>query len=123
MKVLPADVYDTMELIAEAYGGIGADRTYVNKDEKFQHIVREAERRPMCLIGFCRFASDSGVIFDNTLMAIFDDLGINYYDNNKAVYKAIGLENEHEYSPRYAANPIRISWQEWCKQLNVVRGE
>lgn len=119
MKVLDKDVYDTMELIAEAYGGIGADRTHVKENGKFpdngEPII------PMCLIGFCNFAI--GYNKHKDLLDIFEDIDIIYSDNNRAVYKVLGLPTEKIYSLEYAIDPRRISWQDWCKELDVVRGE
>lgn len=47
-RVLPADVYDTLELVAYGYGGIGAVWLYGDNGE------------PYCAYGAAEFATDTG---------------------------------------------------------------
>lgn len=115
MRVLDADIYDTMELVAEAYGGIGADRTHESYIDQI----------PLCLNGFCEFVTGSSRLFYNsaacTLLKDFDAIGITYMQNNRAVYNRLGFKGREAYSVP-AASLRRISWAEWCEELGVVRG-
>lgn len=131
MKVLPADVYDTMELIAEECGGIGADRTCVFDNDKFWDEKEASKgngpRKPMCLIGFCEYAVNSPQWLPEyeEFARNFSLLGITYRENNKAIYNRLGLRHHayETYLLEYEQDPRRISWQDWCEELGVVRGE
>lgn len=129
MKVLPADVYDTMELIAEKFGGIGADRTHVYDNDKFLDEKAASKGKgpdkPLCLIGFCEYAVNSQQWLPEyeEFTRNFRLLGITYRENNRAVYNRLGLPIYSTYLVEYEQDPRRISWQDWCEELGVVRGE
>lgn len=108
VRVLPADVYDTLELSALAYGGIGAQRFY---DQDYP--VGE----PYCAFGHAYFASgstDSPYMTDNKITAALVKAGIYVADNDKAVRR---------YNTQLGRHPnARIPFDDWCRILNVRRG-
>lgn len=97
-RVLPADVYDTLEFSALAFGGIGKDSYYVFAADRATILG------PCCAAGHLAFARG-------------DD----------ADYWAHMLLQEHDCGPDENDGAIRdsedrISFPEWCRRLNVVRG-
>lgn len=84
--MLPADVYDTLELSALAYGGIGGGFY-------FSHGI------PCCPLGHARAA---GILWRELFAA----------DINECV-------NDHALGDAGQ----RVSFEEWCRRLNVVRSE
>lgn len=107
-RVLPADVYDALDLSALAFGGIGGGRV---KDDCFT---------PLCAAGHARFLDSgkangrAGVVRD-TLDAVFvgDDFVVGVND------RAVAAINRRKGAPSYA----RVTFEEWSQELNVVRGE
>jgi hypothetical protein len=98
-RVLPADVYDTLELSALAYGGIGGGMYFEYGAADFR------PKGPLCAIGHIAFAMP-GEPPDNTWDAVDLLWPIDSTDNDRAVGKSGN----------------RISFAEWCRRLNVVRG-
>jgi hypothetical protein len=101
-RILPADVYDTLELSALAYGGIGAGHYFDYGD-----LTRP--KAPRCAFGHAYLATTtSGRAFDwaeNQLTDALTMADISPQDNDAAVGAA-----------------ERIPFAEWCRRLNVVRG-
>ena len=93
---MPADIYDTLELSALRYGGIG------------RLHVRDVRRWPCCLIGH---RGNSGIPWS----ADADELYPTVYENDGAVYRI----NVVRGSPRNA----RVSWAAYCAELNIQRDE
>ena len=117
--VLPADVYDTLELSAHVYGGIGAGRFYEYKESMFGNSDPIA---PMCLVGHIEDVANDD--FDNagndavkeiaqiierelgsTVLTVFND-------------RAVETINKRKNAP----DDARVSWEEYCTELNIVRG-
>lgn len=102
-RVLPADVFDTLELSALAFGGIGKGRYFDFAGDK---VVA-----PVCIIGhgYCA-ASKSGFPFDHSdaevILTALYNAGITVGVNDDAV-----------------GGDGSIDFPEWCKRLNVVRGD
>lgn len=92
-RVLPADVYDTLELSALAYGGIGG-RDWTDRHD-----------RPLCVMGHAIEAAP------------------DFRSEYTPFYKALVRANIH-LATNDAAVPSRrrVSFREWCRRLNVVRG-
>lgn len=100
-RVLPADVYDALELSATAFGGIGADHWFI--DEK-----------PCCARGHAMFVMPEGGQL-TTCIQVLTGVGISADVNDDAVWTI----NERRGRSRNS----RVPFAEWCKELNVVRGE
>lgn len=111
MRVLPADVYDTLEFSALAFEGIGSWNVY----------ARPAPSLPAdpnytcCIIGHAIVAADDDSQ-DNPIVRTLDTAQIDVIKNDKAV-------NEINQRKGVSDLDARITFQEWCKELNVVRGE
>jgi hypothetical protein len=90
--VLPADVYDTLEFSALAYGGIGSGEWWHGG-------------APVCYVGHLNFAGVISAVWNSAPFGIDEEM------NDVAVAGKFG-----EVRPR-------ISFSEWCKRLNVVRGK
>lgn len=108
--VMPADLYDTIEFAALAFGGIGAGRDF-EPDEEL--------RCPVCVHGLARVAgaettADGGYL-PNELNIQLEDLGIGRVQNDIAV-EAINR--------RRGGRPTdaRVTFRAWAKELNIVRG-
>ena len=107
-RVLPADVFDTLELAAYAYGGVGAGSDYQYSEDG---------ELPLCVFGLACEAGGSsfvGPVPDALGMA-----GISRGTNDEAV-RAINI--------RKGLSPHRLNSRvdfltEWVPELNVVRGE
>lgn len=101
-KVLPADVYDALELSAWEFGGIGASEW------------EDAVGRPLCIHGHRRFITENLEQHWEVGQALYA-AGLSMDANDHAV-RAINA--------RYGAPPnARVPFNKWCKELNVVRGE
>lgn len=106
--VLPADVYDTLELSALAEGGIGYGR--------FSTATVGGAEQPCCIIGHakaCDYESQRtewGTIWQALLRA---EIGVSF--NDRLISDAIGS---------VAANQgVRLSWDAYVKLGNIVRGD
>ena len=104
-RVLPADVYDTLEFSALAFGGIGRGKM----NNRFDI--------PYCAIGHaqaaCGFSFDGG----------YEDSGADPSPITREL-EAIGIDwRVNDYVLRDISVSTRISFPEWCKALNVVRGK
>ena len=93
-RVLPADVYDTLEFSALVYGGIGRDLYWDYNDT------------PCCIHGHAMMAAGSASWINslNPIVIALRDAGIHEKLNDRAV------------------GDDRISFRTWCRRLNVVRG-
>lgn len=103
-RVLPADVYDTLELAAEAFGGVGANFMFHGGDF----------HRPCCAHGLAAFAQ--GGIIGPMTYTLFD-FGISGEANDIAVYAINARKDPGGY------NDTPVSFAAWCAELGVVRGD
>ena len=101
-RVLPADVYDTLELVAYAYGGIGAVRLYDLSGGE-----------PYCIYGAAGFATGTSG-YESPVAEALRRAYIGIVTNDVAV----AAINRRRGKPERARVPFRL----WCKELNVVRG-
>jgi len=108
--VLPADMYDALEFSAFVYGGIGAG--------SFTRVVNGFEKIPCCIYGHARDLQPS--IYGNETPAVNDlttalrACGISTFVNDAAVNAIL-----HRHPARLFK---QVSFDEWCRELNVVRG-
>lgn len=98
-RVLPADVYDTLELSALAYDGIGAGR-----------FCRD--NTPCCVFGHAYRAVAVGL---DVITDALRSAGIGINNNDEAVERI----NKRKNKPF----DTRVSFAEWCAELGVVRGD
>lgn len=108
-RVLPADIYDTLELSVLAFGGIGRsnwwDRGLVSPDDD--------EAIPCCLHGH---AQASGIVPEGTYVAAsLQAIEVDIYDNDLAVTRI----NDRKKVDR----DERVSWSDFTRELNIVRGD
>jgi hypothetical protein len=104
-RILPADVYDTLELMALAYGGIGAGMDF---------RISNGRLFPLCVFGLARDAAQVDPSFPSSaseLTIALGNAGITRRTNDFAVYAI----NDHTSS--------RVPFEAWCEKLNVERGE
>lgn len=109
-RVLPADVYDTIELVAYAYGGIG--RGFFALTAEGEHVYGDDPRAayPVCARGMEQFAGiPHGKRGTRTGWN-----GAVAHDNDYAVKR---INWRRRRSPG-----TRVPFSLWCKELNVVRG-
>jgi hypothetical protein len=122
--VLEADVYDTLELSAYAFGGIGGDSygtdtssadNNANSDDPDSAVltfVNEfANAEPMCAVGHAAFT----VLPGNWWQLL---PGGTVTVNDHAV-EAINARKGKVGDDRYD----RVTFEEWVKELKIVRGE
>lgn len=107
-REMRADVYDTLELVAEMAGGV--------RSETF---TTDGGNTPCCLHGMAAFAFDGpefhGPRPGNPLSAALKKVGITYDENDRAVrkvQKALGL-------PELWSQPV--PFRALMRELNVVR--
>lgn len=117
-RVLPADVYDALELSALVHGGIGATVRFLPDNGA-----------PCCIVGHAQFLdglnADSGMdgcdryVAGEVGAALETAFGESLYQvaltNDERLYR-VALTNEAVLGIREV-----IPWEEWCKRLNVVR--
>jgi hypothetical protein len=100
-RVLPADVYDALELAALAFDGIGAGFMYHYNNTDM----------PCCVHGLAQFACD-----DMTMNNALFIAGIEGKDNDAAVAAINERKNPGGYTD------TNVTFEEWCAELGVVRG-
>lgn len=106
-RELPADVYDTLELGALEYGGIGG--AFLTR------LDASGEYVPYCIYGFARELDSENEIRNALIFA-----GIGVLEND------IGVTNVNRTRDDNASGVYdydRISFDDWTKELNVIRGE
>jgi len=96
--VLPAEVFDLLELAAEAHGGIGCGAMYADCEAQ----------EPLCAHGLLEFAKGEG--------------GWNYQPELLAVGLSPG-RNDGAFKFKEHQRGQRLSFKEWCRRLGVGRGE
>ena len=110
-RELPADVYDALELSALAFGGIGAGS--LTADHAYPYGVRGWHAvDPLCAMGHA--GALDGKYLGGAWKAV-TKTGIDGPVNDFAVR----VINRRKRRPRNA----RVTFREWCRELNVVRGE
>lgn len=101
---LPPDQYHALHFSSLVYGGIGAD------------AFTDGYGRPLCVHGHLRRlygpVMPDSVVFGRTRFLV------NYTDNDNAVRRV----NERKGKPKRNRSQ-RITFEEWCAELNVVPAE
>lgn len=119
--VLDADVYDTLELVALAYGGIGAGEWF-----KGDGMRNDDDAVPCCVHGMAMLAIGYTSEFEPASHAFvleeaLGDAGIKYNNNDRAV-RNINMRRGRATMSTPAFALARVPFAEWCAELNVVRG-
>lgn len=109
-RTLPADVYDALEMSAEAFGGVGAFTPF-----SYDYEV------PQCIIGHAAFldgkTSPNNDLDGEVMMALLCAFGFERpvsvgYENDGAIEGKISRDNDW-----------RVPFAVWCAELGVVRGK
>lgn len=105
VRVLPADVYDTLELSALVWGGIGADAYHDDRG------------CPLCVYGHAYSAVGPGETSTpaSVLSAFTNSRPISTGNNDHAVHAINRRKGTHLRA--------RVTFEEWCAELNVIRGD
>lgn len=104
-RVLPADVYDTLELSALVYGGIGGAEMFERDDSTV----------PICLMGHAGAAQNTCWAYDSPMWQAIHKAGVGVTANDYAVRTI----NTRRGRPPYA----RVPFKAWTKELRIVRGD
>lgn len=115
-RVLPAAVFDALALSAAMYGGIGAAQWVEQHDHWRLGWDQRDEYTPRCYTGhlFCAGFEEARepALPDHAGTRAF---GISFMDNDEAI--------ERINTRKGVTNPAaRVSFEEWCAELNVIRG-
>lgn len=107
-RVLPADVYDTLEFSALVYGGVGA---WKRRDEK---------DAPYCLFGHAAFVQvrDPGTWYGAPLATTLERCGLFVGSNDSAV---VAINRRKGRRPKDRGT--RVTWREYIRETNIVRGD
>lgn len=112
-RVLPADVFDALELSAHVLGGIGG---------RWLEYPLSDDGQPYCIYGQSAFVTDSNDAFENEVaraldkaLATFSGDGSGPTVNNNAV-EAINRR-------KGMLSIARVSWREYTKETGLTRGE
>ena len=111
-RTLPADVYDALEFSALVTGGIGAG--------DYWEFVETVEI-PYCIRGHA-FAVVEGERRSYATPSISLDLTLTggvTYENDEAVHAI----NKRKGNPPFEGRNARVSFEEWCTELNITRGD
>jgi hypothetical protein len=105
--VLPADVYDALELSCEVFGGIGA------------HALWDDDFAPFCIAGQAMWL-DCGGYHSGPILRVIEDAcggwGAMVNRNNDTIRQLT-----HTDLRRYTGK--RVSWQKFAKAAHIVRGD
>lgn len=100
-QVLPPDVYDTLEFVAEVHGGVGGGR------------FNDSGGNPLCIVGLRNFA-------------ITADEVTEWCELGKGA-RLVAMESDravHAINQRLGTAPYnRVTFAQWCEELRLVRGE
>lgn len=105
VRVLPADVYDTLELSAYAYGGVGG------------FWMWDYRYAPCCILGHAVFAVPP--MKENPVVGALDRL---HFSANLIAANDRAVRSVNTRKGRKRPN-ARVPFADWCAELGVVRGE
>ena len=121
VRVLAPEVFDTLELTALAFGGIGRGEWFARKTDT---EPGDDQNCPVCAHGIALFAEDVKVPQGSTysdrqtqsaISRALSDAGIGIFTNDDAVSRIndrLGRDGN-----------ARVTFEQWATQLNVVRGD
>lgn len=112
VRVLPADVFDAIEFVAEAEGGIGADQYATDGWTGADLRVGTPGAAPYCVWGIeCVLDGYDDREVSRALYAV----NLNPEDNDLAVR---AINERRGVTPTTA----RVPFSDWCAELGVERG-
>lgn len=111
VRVLPADVYDALELVAEVFGGIGAGGMAVFGSGNWSALI-DGTARPNCAIGAAYFLDGN---FTGETREALRAVDITTAANDNAVARLNRMAGREQTT--------RVSFADWCAELHIVRGE
>lgn len=119
-RVLPADVYDTLELAAEANGGVGFGRDFEprgpgagNPPGYWERLIVPVDRnKPCCIFGLAIFSTGENYRYTSAMFEALYTATIPRGTNDDVVSKW-----------NQKTGQMKMPFSEWCKALGVVRGE
>jgi len=107
-RVLPADVYDTIEFSALAFGGIGGSFLLEGVGD---------DAVPYCAWGHAIRAEVPDIdTMPNLFKRACEFFPLSIADNDSAVQRINARKGVRERN-------ARVTFAEWAKELNIVRGE
>lgn len=123
VRVLPRDEYDTLELVAYAFGGIGGGDWYRYESRPFAewsspHRAEHVEG-PICINGAVAFADIRPIERTSGVVALDYNYVISVFENDDA----LDYLYERRRLKKDAFGEDRASWKDYCTVLNIVRGE
>lgn len=111
-KIIPADVYDTIEFVAEAYGGIGGG--WFTEEEYL--FVGDNDATPLCLRGCTDFIDGGAPSYVGSLTCELQAVvGRSFVTFNDQAVRAINKR-------RGAAAYSRVPFSDYVAELGWVRG-
>ncbi len=124
--VLPADIYDTLELSALAFGGIGGGKWLVSEyvgDNRASFADNLFETVPCCLEGHCDYATLAEYNGGSELNAEIEQL---LYENDGGPISPIVFNDtlvERINRARGKPDTARVTFKSYVKYGNIVRGQ
>ncbi len=113
-RVLPADVYDALELSALVHGGIGGGTFGMLGDRPSNSMWESSDcGTPRCIHGHAIWITGDHF---TSIRAVISDAEIGMKVNDDAVARI----NARLGTPDYYT---RVPFADWCAELGVERGE
>jgi hypothetical protein len=109
-RVLPADVYDTLEFSALVFHGIGQPNVFTDA----RNFGTGGCGEPVCILGHAAFATDTNSGFHNRIGYALHAAGVAGRISDETVRRINARKKVSQYA--------RVSWEEFTRELNIVRG-
>lgn len=126
VRVLPADVFDYLELSALVEDGIG-HATFSNRlpgTPRDYGTVTPGTFRPCCIHGHGGQTKSAGLtdVEKREIVAALTDAGIGFAANDDAVIAILAQRGVTlDTTPGFYLQ--RVTWDEYVAELNIVRGD
>lgn len=109
MRKLPAVVYDTLEFSTLVYKGVGGGSAFLNYMDLRPDV-------PMCIVGYAEFAANEARLWEGPICDALRDAGVTASTNDRAVRRINRRKGRKDLH-------ARVSWREYTRELDIVRGE
>lgn len=115
-REMNADVFDTMDLISQVFGGIGAGPVWENNAAD-EHLPNCA---PWCMLGAGIFAENTDEdLFHTKIAQEFVRAGVTV--SNLAYMHSTDILVLQINRNKGVSDNARVSWPEFCAEYNIVR--